>query len=430
MNLKTDPPKLFYGWYVLAIGMFGAFMGAGTSQVFMSTMLKPLTGEFGWSRTTATGAITAGTLLAGLFSFLFGRLADRYGPRLLTSLGALVATCTYLAMTTFTTLWQFYVIIVIARVVTANTLSSVVPQTAVVNWFRRYRGRALGLLSMATPLGASVLAFTAQLMMEHYGWRTVFLWFALTMGFLLVIPAALVLRRRPEDLGLVPDGIQSEPATPASEGPSPARGEPAWTVSQAIRTRTLWLLITGIVIALTVNTGVGFHLVAYYTDVGIVPSAAVGALSIYALTGAVANVVWGFLSERLPERILASVVMALTAMAIAYLQTVRTIPGAFLFAVLFGLTSRGEGALVNIIIAQYYGRSSYGAIGGFVFPFTMFAVGFGPLICSLGFDLTGSYHMFLSVFIGASLISALLFWLATKPPLPAGGLRTQPPLEI
>jgi sugar phosphate permease len=430
MDRETEKPKIFYGWYVLAIGMFGAFLGAGTSQVFMSTMLKPLTEEFGWSRTIATGAITTGTILAGFFSFPFGKLADRYGPRLLTSLGALLVACTYVAMTKFATLWQFYVIYVIARVVTVNTLSSVVPQTAVVNWFRRYRGRALGLLSMATPLGASVLAFTAQLIMEQHGWRTVFVSFAFAMGFLEVIPAALVLRRRPEDLGLVPDGINNAHVAPASTHLSPAQGEAAWTVGEAIRTRTLWLLITAIVIALTVNTGVGFHLVAYYTDVGIVPSAAVGALSIYALTGAVANAIWGFLSERLPERILASVVMILTAVAILYLQTVRTIPSAFLFAVLFGFTSRGEGTLVNIILAQYFGRSSYGAISGFVYPFNMIAMGFGPLICSLGFDLTGSYQMFFSVFITVSLISALLFWLARKPTPPAGGLRTHPPAEI
>jgi MFS family permease len=107
-----------------------------------------------------------------------------------------------------------------------------------------------------------------------------------------------------------------------------------------------------------------------------------------------------------------------------------TATGAFLFAVLFGLTSRGEATLVNIILAHYYGRSSYGAISGFVYPFNMVGLGFGPLICSLGFDLTGSYQMLFSVFVAASLISALLLWLAKKPTLPAGNLRTHPPAEI
>jgi MFS family permease len=430
MNPEMKKPKIFYGWYILAIGMFGAFLGAATSQVFMSTMLKPLTEEFGWSRTTATGAITTGTIMAGLFSFPFGKLADRYGPRLLSSLGAFVIACAYIGITKFSRLWEFYVVFVIARVVTSNTLSSIVPQTAAVNWFRRFRGRALGMLSMATPLGASVLAFVAQLIMDRHGWRTVFVSFAVVMVLLVAIPAALVLRRRPEDLGLVPDGIHSGPEAAASKELPPAQEDVAWTVGQAVRTRTMWLLIAAMLMALLINAGVGFHLVAYYTDVGIVPSAAVGALSIYALTGALANVVWGFLSERLPERILASVVMILTSAAILYLQTVRTIPEAFLFAILFGLTSRGEGTLVNIIMAHYYGRNSYGAISGFVHPFNMIGLGFGPLICSIGFDLTGSYHMLFRVFVVASLISALLFWLARKPSLPAGSLQTHPRAEI
>ena len=115
---------------------------------------------------------------------------------------------------------------------------------------------------------------------------------------------------------------------------------------------------------------------------------------------------------------MASVVMILTSAAILYLQSVRTAAGAFFFAVLFGLTSRGEGTLVNIIMAHYYGRSSYGAISGFVYPFHMVGLGFGPLICSVFFDLTGSYQLLFSVFVAASMISALLFWLAKKPTLP------------
>jgi nitrate/nitrite transporter NarK len=110
--------------------------------------------------------------------------------------------------------------------------------------------------------------------------------------------------------------------------------------------------------------------------------------------------------------------MVLTAVTILYLQSVRTIAGACIFAVLFGLTARGEGTMVNIILAQYYGRSSYGAINGFVLPFNNLGLGFGPLISSVSFDLTGSYQTLFSVFIGASMITAVLFWLAKKPTLP------------
>ncbi len=412
---RAKKGKIFYGWYILAVGVTGAFLSAGSSQLFMSVMLKPLTEEFGWSRTAATGAISTGTILAGLLSLPFGKLVDRYGPRLLTSLGALVAAGMYVLLTQFVALWQFYLVYIIGRVISTNTVSNVAPKTAAVNWFRRYRGRALGLIAMATALGASVLAIVARLIMEHHGWRTVFLVFALAMLFLHAIPAALILRRRPEDCGLVPDGVQISPDDAASR----VEEERSWTLGEALRTPSLWLLVTASIVALTVNAGIGFHLVAYYTDVGMAATVAVGALSVYAFTGAMSNVIWGFLSERLSERLLAVAVMLFTAAAILYLQTVRLPAGAFIFAVLFGLTSRGEGTLVNIILAQYYGRSSYGAISGFVNPFNMLGLGFGPLLSSVTFDATGSYEAVFYVFAVVSLLSALLLWLAKKPHRPA-----------
>jgi MFS family permease len=410
-------PKIFYGWYILTIGMLGSFVAVGFSQLFMSVMLKPLTAEFGWSRTAATGAITVGTILSGLLSLPFGKLADRYGPRMLTAAGALITAGMFFFMTTFFALWEYYAIFLIGRVVSTNTLSNIVPRTAVVNWFRRLRGRVLGLLAMATPLGASGLAFAAQLIMEYHGWRSVFLLLAVGTIFLQALPAALILRRCPEDCGLLPDGDQARESSPSDQ--RTGHEEFSWTLGEAVQTSALWLLIVSSIIALIVNAGIGFHLVAYYTDVGIPATVAVGALSIYAFTGAMASVAWGFLSERISERLLASAVMFLTAAAILYLQTVTTAPGAIMFAVIFGFTSRGEGTLVSIILAQYYGRNSYGAIGGFVNPFNMIGLGAGPLISSVMFDAMGSYEMIFSVFIGLSVVSAILLWLAKKPALPA-----------
>lgn len=413
-------PKIFYGWYVLGIGMMGAVMAASTSQLFMSIMLKPVTETFGWSRTAATGAITAGTLMAGIVSFLFGRLADRYGPRLLTPLGAMVTSGVLFAMTQLSELWHFYVVYIVGRTVASNTMAKVVPNTAVVNWFRRMRGRALGLLAMASPLGASLLAITGQYIIEHHGWRTVFYVYAAAVMLLVAAPGALMLRRRPEDMGLLPDG-GSKPGTAASSKKDATDDqEYSWNLKEAMRTPALWLIVSAAVVALSVTSGIGFHQVAYYTDVGIGATAAVVALSVYALSGAFANVVWGFLTERLSERKLASLVMLLTGGTILYLQTIRTQTGAILFAILFGLTSRGDDTLVNIILAQYYGRRSYGTISGFVHPFFMLGLGLGPIVASISFDLTGSYQTVFPFFVFAAVVASTCIWLAKKPVPPVG----------
>jgi sugar phosphate permease len=381
----------------------------------MSIMLKPLTQEFGWSRTAATGAITTGTIIAGILSLPIGKLADKYGPRALTSLGALMTAIAYLAFSKLVALWQFYLIFIISRAISTNTLSNIVPRTAVVNWFFRFRGRALGLLAMSPALGASVLTIIAQFIMKNHGWRVVFVIFAIGMIVFQATPAALILRKRPEDLGLLPDGERKVAVSITSSTQVGAEEELNWTLRDAIRTSAIWLLSAAIVVALAINSGIGFHMAAYFTDVGIDSTIAVGAISVYALTGAISNLIWGFLTERLPERIMAATVMIISAGAILFLHFVRTAVGAYAFAVIFGLSSRGEGLLVNIILAQYYGRSSFGTITGFVFPFSMIGLGFGPLISAFSFDLTGSYNTGFNIFIVASLIAATLLWIAKKP---------------
>ena len=350
-----------------------------------------------------------------LLSLPIGKLADKYGPRALTSLGALIAAIAYIAFSKLVALWQFYLIFIIARAISTNTLTNIVPRTAVVNWFFRFRGRALGLLAMSPALGAAALTIIAQFIMENHGWRAVFVIFAIGMIVFQAIPAALILRKRPEDFGLLPDGERKVAVSITSSTQVGAEEELNWTLRDAIRTSAIWLLSAAILVALAVNSGIGFHMAAYFTDVGIDSTIAVGAISVYALTGAISNLIWGFLTERLPERLMAATVMIIGAGAILFLHFVRTAVGAYAFAVIFGLSSRGEGVLVNIILAQYYGRSSFGTINGFVFPFSMIGLGFGPLISAFSFDLTGSYNTGFNIFIVASLIAATLLWIAKKP---------------
>lgn len=416
---RVHRPRVYYGWYVLAVAMLGSFLAAGTSQLLMSAMVRPLSDELGTSRSAVTAAISLGTILAGFLSPIIGRLADRYGPRPLMTLGALLLVGTYFGIAAVGELWQFYVVYVLGRGLTGSLVMSVVPQTAATNWFRRMRGRALGLLAMSTPLGGSTLAFIAAFLADGPGWRIAYVIFGTAVALLLVPLAALVLRRRPEDLGLLPDGAVV-PATRAAGDASHGQSvEFGWTLGEALRTPALWLLIVGSILAAMANTAVGFQMVSYFVDVGIPTTAAVSALGVYALSGALASGLWGWLTERFSERGLAIGGMIACAVVTLYLLGVRDVPHAFVFAILFGFSSRGGSTLVNLILAHYYGRDSFGAISGFMMPFVMVGLGGGPSIGAVCYDLIGSYEIVFVVFAAVSLVVALLLWFARKPALPA-----------
>ncbi|MCX6022185.1 MAG: MFS transporter [Chloroflexi bacterium] len=414
---KGNPPRVFYGWYIIAACMVSGVLGAGTAQLFMGIMLKPITTDLGWNRTAASGAITAGTFAAGLLSPFVGRLVDRYGARAVMSLGGLIVAAAYWGLGSVNELWQFYVVYVVARGVGSVALSGVAPMAAAATWFRRKRGRALGFVAMALPLGGAILTPIGQGLLDAYGWRTVFFVFAVVMLVGGVVPAALVIRRRPEDLGLLPDGDTAAPPGAAAAGPH-AAPEVSWTLQEAIRTRSLWLLIGALFTGLLANGGIAFHQVAYFTDMGIAAGSAAIALSVYGLSGAFSSGLWGYLTERVSERTCGVLAMTMAVGAIVLLLFVRDFPAALLFAVVFGIAARGESSLVNMILAQYFGRESYGAISGFVTPFQMVGLGLGPTVASVGYDLFGSYVPVFIAFMGCFILSGTALFLAKKPEPP------------
>lgn len=429
MGVRRRAPRVFYGWYIVAIGTAAGFMAAGTSQVFFGVMLKAITEDLGWSRTALSGAVTLGTITGGGLSPLTGWLTDRYGPRLLMTLGVAAMAGTFVAIASVGSVWQFYIAYVVARGTAAAVVGGVVPRTAVVNWFRRMRGRALGILATAVPLGGAVMTAGAQALMgDGMDWRTVFLGLALLAGVLLVVPSALLMRGRPEELGMSPDGETvrdadgrhpTGAAAPVGQPAAQAPAERSWTTREAMRTPALWLITFALMASAWPNGAASVHLVVYLTDRGLGTTAAVAALSTFALSGAVSSVVWGYLTERVSERLLAVGAMFIAAGACAYVVTVQSALGAVLFGAVFGVAARGEGALLVIMLANYYGRRSFGTISGFTTPFHMLGLGGGPLIASLVNDVTGTYTAFWVASVGTFAAAGVLLWLARRPREPA-----------
>ncbi len=412
--------RIYYGWWIVVVGVVGAFLGATTSQLFTGAMLPSIEEGTGWSRSTITLAVTLGSIASGLSAPFWGRMVDRHGPRIVTAFGAAAVGLGLLliGLSSVVHIVLFYFGYLVARSVSQNAVSGVVTRASLVNWFKRMRGRALGLVSMSVVLGGALLVPIARMISSHWGWEIAYALFGILMIAVMVPLALLVLRRSPEEMGLLPDGEDSRTVISSSIA---QLDDHDFTVAEAVRTSAFWLLLFSQAIASFSTAGITFHQASYYQEHGLEPGTAALAISAFALAGAFANGLWGFLVERISERILGSVTLFLAGLLPFYLLTVNSVFGVFTFAVLFGLTARGEGAIIAVIIAQYFGRGSFGAISGASGPSTQIALGLGPAVAAFVYELAGKSYDTAFILNGMLfMIAAALIFLSRKPQDPYG----------
>jgi len=294
----------------------------------------------------------------------------------------------------------------------------------VTNWFSRKRGRAVGLLATAFQFSTSFMAPISQFIISTWGWRWTYALLGGMTLLLVTLPAAVLLRRRPEDVGLFPDGAAS-----AAEA-APVRGRADhddlnFTVREAVRTSSFWLMGLSQFVVMLINGSMTFHLVSYYTDIGIGTGVAALCLSLFAISSGWANAVWGYLAERVNERAIGVAGTLAGALGTLALILNRSELLAPLFTVYYAFTSRGEGSVLNLIVAKHFGRGSFGTISGALQPVGYVGLGMGPLIGSLIFDHTRSYVLFLVGLLVLHVLAAVLLALDHPPKLPPRLLAQQ-----
>jgi MFS family permease len=408
----------FYGWVIVVIVAMAGVLAAGVSNITMAVVLKPISDDLGWTRSLTAAAVMMGALCGGVLAPLFGPLADRMGPRLLLPAGAGSVGLLVIGVSLSTEPWQFYATFIPARALTEFLLCGMISFTAVANWFYVKRPRVMGLVAMATPLGSAALSLIYQFFVTNYGWRSAFFALGIALWALVVIPGLIFLRRQPEDLGLLPDGVVRAEPTPGQEnlhGQTAADREFSWARADAMRTAALWLLVASAFLSAIGTGGVAFHMAAYMTDEALAPALAASVVSVMALCGAFGNGLWGALAEQFHARHLNVITMLAAAAAVALLMQVRTAATAYGFALLFGINARGAAVLTQVLVARYFGRRSFGAISSILDPFHKGGLGCGALCAGLAFDHFGNYRAIVMIFLLSYLLAALLIFMARKP---------------
>jgi len=425
--------KPFYGWTIVGVTFLIGATEAGAFQNILSVFLKPIAETFGWTRAMVSGAMAFGSIGAGVLSPFIGPVLDRHGPRMVAFWGVLVLSAGLVAMSSVDRIWQLYLYFGLGRMVAVGALSLVVSVT-VSNWFIRHRGRAMGVTWLGPRFGSAILPALAQFFIMTQGWRTAWTALGIIVFLFSGIPSILFLRRKPEDVGLKPDGDDSDAdgardtAGSKTEAVKKAADTEVsgWTRSQALHTPAFWILTVVCSLAPFVQAGINFHMFPFLTDQGLTQATSVVLLSTIAVFGAVGALSWGILAERFNVRnllavngIVSGLVFFLLFITVKNALFGRFGTGAiFLLAAAQGILHGGRLPMLSLIWAEYYGRNALGSIYGFSSPFRFAANAVGPIFAALCFDFFGNYDVPFYLFVVLFFVLGMICLTITQPKHP------------
>lgn len=416
-------PRFFYGWTIVAVGFLAHIASAFSISSTLSVFLKPLSEDLEISRGVFSLVRSGEIFIIAAAAVLIGPLIDRHGSRWLMVTGGLVSGVGFLLLGRARDFWQFMLFRWLLVSPGESLMGQIVVNVSISRWFIRMRGRALALAGMGHGLTKVVMPLVAASLIVDIGWRATWGVFGILTLVLVVAPSLFFMRRRPEDMGLLPDGrAPDEEESGASEGESgsakarrSAIADVTWSRREALRTPAFWLIVTTFGVAGIGVTGLNLHVFAFVTDQGHSAMVAAAVLSVIAFMQFSTPIAWGLLAERWD---IARLIMAKFLIQAAGLLWALSSPGLFsLYAgfFLYGIGMGGTSVLAEIIWANYFGRVSLGRIRGIGSFITHAFAAAGPPFFGFLFDATQSYFLSFTIFIGLLFASAFLS-LFLRPP--------------
>ena len=419
---SIGPKAAFWGWRVALAGAFSQLLLSGLVQHAYTNYAVLLRQEFGWSTTLIAFGFAMNRLESGLLGPVQGWMIDRFGPRVVMRIGAIIAALGMMAFSTLQNATQFFLYYLIVAV-GASLAGFITIVTAVVGWFERRRSTALAVAQAGFPLGG-VVTPAVVFSLSEFGWRPTAFWSGWVI-LILVLGISRFMYRSPADVGQEVDG--GRPLTNdvveagGQEGDDqPSAGETRdFTLGEAVRTRAFWMLNFGHATALLVVGSTMAHLSIYLTEEQGFTLNQAGLLgSALLLTQLIGQMAGGWFGDRRSKRHM--VMLAMVGHVIGMvLFTFASAPWMiWLFVPFHGVAWGVRGPLLQAMRADYFGASSFGKIMGWSALIMMLGTMSGPIIVGLLRDSSGSYTLgFTVITIGASLAIGF-FALATKPRQP------------
>ena len=406
--------KFFYGWRMVGDACAMQFLLAAFLTQALGLYIAVLSDEMGWNKTTLSGAAALQSVEAAIIGPILGWIMDRFGPQNMIRVGLVFFSAGLLLLSQVNVVGSFYISAILMAI--GASLSGYFPlSVALVQWFEKFRARALSIMSLGLAMGGLAVPLIAW-SMHLWGWRAT----AAGSGFLVLIfglPMAGIIRRRPEDHGEHVDGI--DPALIVAEQPGGHEAAPVqveFTAAQAIRTRAFWMLAIGHGLALLVVSAVNVHAITHMKE-GLGYSVANASWVIMIMTfGQIAGVIFGAsMGDRFDKRKVAALCMLAHGLGMVCLTFATNMAMLVAFGLFHGFAWGLRGPFMSAIRADYFGRNAIGLILGLsAVIIAMGQIG-GPMIAGVMADLTGDYRLGFSLLALLSALGSLSFILATKP---------------
>jgi len=403
MNIKKinlpQKPKVFYGYWIVVVGFFCVFITSGCGFYAFSLFVKPLQADFAWGRGGIMAAFTIYFLVMGVTAPSVGRLIDRYGASKVISIGAFIAGLGFVLLSLMHNLWYFYSGYIIIGVGMAAT--GYVPATTVVsNWFKKRRGTAIGIMSIGVGAGGFALApLIGGYLIPNFGWRASYL--ALTLLTWMLIPLALlVIKTKPADMGLYPDGVEAPEAV--AEAKASLSASKGLSLKMALATSGFWLIAVSFLTSSFSQVGILQSQVPHLEDIRFPPATAATALGAVGLGSLVGKFGFGWLCDRIQAKHACCIGLALQLAAIIILMSVDSaspLAMVWLYAIIMGLGVGGWLPTMSMLVSTNFGLASYGIIFGMITLAQCVGTATGPLLAGYMYDTMGTYHWAFIIFL-------------------------------
>jgi nitrate/nitrite transporter NarK len=382
-------------WLVL----LGCFIGMAlsTPAILMQPLglfLKPMTVEFGWSRTTFSSVVAMASLANIIILPIAGYLVDRFGPRKIIAIGVVLGCASYAAISQANSYATLIALIMIA-VAAGNLASYPAFMSLAQRWFDKRLGFALAITSTGLAVGVAIFSFIISQTITTGGWRAAFV----TVGSIALVIGLLNV------LFLVRDNDgQGEVASPEiSENAGSSE-----TLVAALKTRDFWLYTSAFTLIIFGVVGCNFHLPAMLSDRGATPGLIATVVAVGAAGSLFGRLVTGILLDRYSVIRVASVFFV--GQAIGFLLLLDGLQWALPASFLLGAVQGAEVDVMGYVVARRFGRAAYARIFGTCFGITLFGAMVGPMIMATIFDRTGSYDLGLMLLPVLPLVALILLW--------------------